>query len=103
MTPKNEPEHMNNEAANESLLADSHSAATKAFVNRANSQHGDNLAELYTFSSTVRSKAHDLTYDVVLEYGSVFELTISKSIFEQSQEQGTPYIRNVLREACSYV
>lgn len=94
---------MNNEAANESLSADSHSAAAKEFVDRAQTQYGDKFADLYAFDSTVRSEAHDLTYDVILEYGSAVELTHSKSIFGQSQEQGTPYIRNVLREACSYV
>ncbi|WP_248909853.1 nucleotidyltransferase domain-containing protein [Halocatena marina] len=103
MTPKNELGDMNNEAANESLSDDSHSAAAKAFVDRAQSLCGDKFAELYAFDSPGRGEVHDLTYGVILEYGSAVGLTHSKSIFEQSQEQGNPYFRNVLREACSYV
>ena len=120
---------MGNETANEGTSADAHAAAAEAFVDRARSQHGDEVAELYVFGSTVRGEAHglasdvdvmivladdtdrdvtadalrDIALDVMIEYGPVVELHIlSESTFDQHQREGNPFIRNVVREGRSY-
>lgn len=120
---------MGNETANEATSADAHAVAAEAFVDRAWSQHGDEIAELYVFGSTVRGEAHglasdvdvlivladvtdrdvtayalrDFALDVMIEYGPVAELHIlSESTFDQHQQEGNPFIRNVLSEGRSY-
>lgn len=125
MTLKTAPEHMSNETANESLSADAPTAA-EAFVDRTRSQHGDELAELYVFSST-RGEAHGLTsvdvlivlddtdrdataealrdiaIDVMIEHGPVVELhMLSESTFNQYQRDGYSFIRNIITEGRSY-
>lgn len=130
MTPKNVPKNMSNETAHESLPADAHTDAAKAFIDRARSQHGDDLIELYIFGSTVRGEAtgrssdvdvlivlpdgpdrdaianslRDIAYDVMLEYGPLVELHIlDEPTFERHRQEGNPFVRNVLREGRSYV
>ncbi|WP_101296028.1 nucleotidyltransferase domain-containing protein [Halegenticoccus soli] len=120
---------MDDETAHETLPADAHTDAAAAFVNRARSQHGDEIAELYLFGSTIRGEAHglssdvdvlivldddidqnttadslrDLAYDVMLEYSPVVELHIlSESTFTRHQREGNPFIRNVVTEGRSY-
>ena len=120
---------MSNETADESLPEDAHTNAAAAFVERARSQHGDEIAELYVFGSTVRGEAHgrasdvdvlivlnndadhdatadslrDLAYDVMLEYGPVVELHIlDETTFERHQREGNPFIQNVVAEGRSY-
>lgn len=120
---------MSNETANESTSADAHTAAAEAFVDRARSQYGDEIAELYVFGSTVRGEARglasdvdilvvldddadrgatadalrDIAYDVMLEYGPVVELHIlPESTFIRYQQEGNPFIRNVITEGRSY-
>jgi predicted nucleotidyltransferase len=129
MTPKNVAGHMTNETATESTSADAHTAAAEAFVERARSQHSDKIAELYVFGSTVRGEAsgrssdvdilivlpdnpdrdaiadslRDIAYDVMLEYGPLVELHILDGpTFERHQQEGNPFVRNVLREGHSY-
>jgi predicted nucleotidyltransferase len=129
MTPKTVAQHMSNETANESTSADVHTAAAEAFVDRARSQHGDEIAELYVFGSTVRGETHglasdvdvlivldddadheatadalrDIAYDAMLKYGPVVELHIlSESTFTRYQQEGNPFIRNVVTEGRSY-
>lgn len=121
---------MSNETANESLPADAHTDAAKAFVDRARSQHGDDLIELSIFGSTVRGEAtgrssdvdvlivlpdgpdrdaianslRDIAYDVMLEYGPLVELHIlDEPTFERHRQEGNPFVQNVLREGRSYV
>lgn len=121
---------MGNETATEATSDDAHAAAAEAFVDRARSQHGDEIVELYVFGSTVRGEAHGLTsdvdvlviltdetdrevtadrlrdiaLDVMIEYGPVVELHIlSESTFARHQREGNPFIRNVVREGRSYV
>ena len=55
---------MSDETASKSLPADAHADAAAAFVNRARSQHGDEIVELYVFGSTVRGDAHGRASDV---------------------------------------
>ena len=55
---------MNEEAANESLPAGAHQKAASAFVERARSEHGDDLIELHVFGSTVRGEASGRSSDV---------------------------------------
>lgn len=120
---------MSNGTANESTSADVHTAAAEAFVDRTRSEHGDDLADLYVFGSTVRGEAHglasdvdvlivldddadrettadslrDVAYDVMLEYGPVVELHIlPESTFTRYQQEGNPFIRNVVTEGRSY-
>lgn len=120
---------MNDETAPEPLPADAHSNAAEAFVDRARSQHGDEIAELYVFGSTVRGDAHgrasdvdvlivltddvdrdatadalrNIALDMMIEYGPVVELHIlSESKFTQYQREGNPFIRNVVTEGRSY-
>lgn len=120
---------MNNETAHESLPANAHTAAAEAFVERARSQHGDEIAELYVFGSTIRGEAHglasdvdvlivldddtdreatadalrDIALDVMIEYGPAVELHIlSESTFNRYQREGNPFIRNVVTEGRSY-
>ena len=120
---------MTNETATESTSADTHADAAAAFVERARSQHSDEIAELYVFGSTVRGEAsgrssdvdvlivlpdnpdrdaiadslRDIAYDVMLEYGPLVELHIlDRSTFERHQQEGNPFVRNVLREGRSY-
>lgn len=120
---------MSDETAHESLPEDAHADAAAAFVDRTRSRHGDEIAELYVFGSTVRGEAsgrssdvdvlvvlddetdrvatsdslRDIAYDVMLEYGPVVELHIlDESTFEGHQEEGNPFVRNVLREGRSY-
>ena len=120
---------MSNETAHESLPEDAHANAAEAFVERARSQHGDELAELYVFGSTVRGEARgrasdvdvfivlnddtdrettadslrDIALDVIIEYGPAVELHIlSESSFERYQQEGNPFIRNVVTEGRSY-
>lgn len=120
---------MSNETAHESLPEDAHAKAAEAFVDRAWSQHGDDLIELYVFGSTVRGEARgrasdvdvlivlnddtdrettadslrDIALDVMIEYGPAVELHIlSESSFERYQQEGSPFIRNVVTEGRSY-
>ncbi|MDS0243741.1 MULTISPECIES: nucleotidyltransferase domain-containing protein [Haloferax] len=120
---------MSNETANGVTSANAHAVAADAFVNQARSEHGDEIAELYVFGSTVRGETRglasdvdvlivlnedanqdvaadslrDLAYDVMLEYGPVVELHIlSETAFERHQHEGTPFIRNVVTEGRSY-
>lgn len=106
-----------------------HTDAARAFVDRARSRHGDGIAELYVFGSTVRGEAHglasdvdvlivlaadadretttdalrDIAYDVMLEYGPVVELhLLAESTFRRYREEGHPFIRNVVTEGHSY-
>ena len=108
---------------------DTHAAAAKAFVDRARSRFGSEITKLYVFGSAVRGQTHglasdvdvlvvldttidrettaealrDLAYDVMLEYGPVVELHIlSEREFERSQDQGNPFIQNVVHEGRSY-
>lgn len=121
---------MGNETPPEPLPADAHTAAAAAFVDRARSQHGDKLAELYVFGSTVRGDAHgrasdvdilivldddtdddaaanslrDIALDVMIEYGPAIELhLLSESTFDRYQREENPFIRNVVTEGRSYV
>ena len=129
MTPKNVAGHVTNETATETTSADAHADAAAAFVERARSQHSDVIAELYVFGSTVRGEAsgrssdvdvfivlsdspdrdaitdslRDIAYDVMLEYGPLVELHIlDRPTFERHQQEGNPFVRNVLREGRSY-
>jgi predicted nucleotidyltransferase len=129
MTPKNVSKNMSNETAHESLPADAHANAATAFVDRARSQHGDEIVELYVFGSTVRGEAHgrasdvdvlivlpdgpdrdaiadslrDIAYDVMLEYGPLVELHIlDEPTFERHRQEGNRFVRNVLSEGRSY-
>lgn len=121
---------MSNETANESLLANAHTAAAEAFVDRVRSQHDDDIVKLYVFGSTVRGEAHglasdvdvlivldddtdrnataealrDIALDVIIEYGPAVELhMLSESTFNRYQRDGNPFIRNVITEGHSYV
>lgn len=129
MTPKNVAEHMSNETASESMSADAHTAAAEAFVDQARSQYNNEITELYVFGSTVRGEAHglasdvdimvvlddsadqkatadalrDIAYDVMLEYGPVVELHIlQESTFTRYQQEGNPFVRNVVTQGRSY-
>ncbi|SEP17216.1 Nucleotidyltransferase domain-containing protein [Halogranum amylolyticum] len=120
---------MSNETANGSTSANAHAVAAEAFVDQARSQHGDEIAELYVFGSTVRGETRglasdvdvlvvlgddtnqdiiadslrDLAYDVMLEYGPVVELHIlSETAFERHQHEGNPFIRSVVTGGRSY-
>ncbi|MFC4551054.1 MULTISPECIES: nucleotidyltransferase domain-containing protein [Halorussus] len=120
---------MSDETAHESLPEDAHADAAAAFVERARSRHGDELAELYVFGSTVRGEARgrasdvdvlvvldddadrdatadslrDIALDAMIEYGPVVELHIlSESTFERHRREGNPFIRNVVTEGRSY-
>lgn len=120
---------MSNETAPESLPEDAHADAAAAFVDRARSQHGAEIAELYVFGSTSRGDAHgrasdvdvllvldddtdreatadslrDIALDVLIEYGPAVELHIlSETTFDCSQREGNPFIRNVVTEGRSY-
>jgi len=120
---------MGDQTATEATSTDAHAAAAEAFVDRARSQHGDEIAELYVFSSTVRGDAQslasdvdvlvvladetdrevtadtlrDIALDVMIEYGLVVELHIfSESTFARHRREGNPFIRNVVREGRSY-
>ena len=120
---------MSSGTADESLPADAHSEAAEMFVKRARSTHGEKIAGLYVFGSTVRGEAsgrssdvdvlivlpdtpdydatadslRDIAYDVMLEYGPVVELHIlDETTFERHQREGNRFIRNVLREGRSY-
>lgn len=121
MTPKDVAQAMNDET----VPMAAHTAAAKAFVDRARSHHGHAIAELYVFGSTVRGEAsglesdvdvlividremasdalRDIAYDVMLEYGPVVELhLLSESTFRRYREEGHPFIRNVVDEGRSY-
>lgn len=129
MTLKHVPPHMSDETAPEPLSAEAHSDAAEAFVDRARSQHGDEIVELYVFGSTVRGEANgrssdvdilivlpdspdrdaladslrDIAYDVMLEYGPLVELhMLDEPTFKRYQREGNPFVRNVLREGRSY-
>ena len=120
---------MSERTAHESLPDDAHTNAAAAFVNRARSQHSDEISELYVFGSTVRGEAsgrssdvdvlvvlpnspdrdsvadslRDIAYDVMLEYGPLIELHIlDELMFERYQQDGNPFLRNVLREGRAY-
>ena len=120
---------MSDETAHESLSADAHTEAAAAFVDRARSQHGDEIAELYVFGSTVRGEAHgrtsdvdvlivlnddadreatadtlrDIALDVMIEYGPAVELHIlSETTFDRHQREGNLFIKNVVTEGRSY-
>lgn len=120
---------MSNETAHEPLPEDAHTNAAAAFVDRARSQHGDEIVELYVFGSTVRGEAHgrasdvdvlivldgdtnrettadslrDIALDVIIEYGPAVELHIlSTATFNRYQQEGNPFIRNVVAEGQSY-
>lgn len=121
---------MSNEAAHEPLPEDAHADAAAAFVDRARSQHSDEISELYVFGSTVRGDAsgrssdvdvlivlpdtpdrdaiadslRDIAYDVMLEYGPLVELHIlDEPTFNRYQQEGNPFVQNVLSEGDSYV
>ena len=116
------------ETASTASSAD-HTAAAKAFVDRARSRFGSEITALYVFGSTIRGETRglasdvdilivlnntadqeataealrDLAYDVMLEYGPVVELHIlSEREFERSQNQGNPFIQNVVHEGRLY-
>ena len=55
---------MSTDGAGEELPADAHTDAAAAFVDRARSEHGDRIAELYVFGSAVRGDAHGRASDV---------------------------------------
>ncbi len=120
---------MSSEAEREALPAGVHREAATAFVERARSQHGDDLLELYVFGSTVRGDAsgrssdvdilivlpdepdrdaiadslRDIAYDVMLEYGPLVELHIlDEATFERHRNEGNPFVHNVLNEGQSY-
>lgn len=120
---------MSNETADECTSANAHAIAAKAFVDHARSQHGDDIAKLYVFGSTVRGETRglasdvdvlvvldkaskqdavteslrDLAYDVMLDYGPVVELHIlSETAFLRHQQEGNPFIRNVVSTGRSY-
>ena len=120
---------MSDETAHESLPEDAHANAAAAFVDRARSQHGDEIRELYVFGSTVRGEAsgrssdvdvlvvlrddadrevtaddlRDIAYDVMLEHGPVVELhVLSESTFARYREEGNPFVRNAVAEGRSY-
>ncbi|MDS0295358.1 nucleotidyltransferase domain-containing protein [Halogeometricum luteum] len=120
---------MSNGTANGVTSANAHAIAAEAFVDQARSQHGDEIAELYIFGSTVRGETRglasdvdvlivltedanqdaaadslrDIAYDVMLECGPVVELHIlSEAAFERHQHEGNPFIRNVVTEGRSY-
>ncbi|ODR80194.1 nucleotidyltransferase [Haladaptatus sp. W1] len=120
---------MGKETAHEPLPADAHANAAEAFVDRARSQHSDEIAELYVFGSTVRGETHgrasdvdvlivlandtdrdatadslrDIALDVIIEYGPAVELHIlSETTFDRHQREGNPFIRNVVTEGRSY-
>lgn len=120
---------MNSEAADETLPAGAHRDAAAAFVDRARSRHGDELAELYVFGSTVRGEAsgrssdvdvlvvlsddadsdavadslRDIAYDAMLEHGPLVELHIlDEATFERHRREGNPFVRNVLDEGRSF-
>ncbi|WP_148286705.1 nucleotidyltransferase domain-containing protein [Halarchaeum acidiphilum] len=117
------------ETADEALSDGAHETAASTFVERARSRHGDDVAELYVFGSTVRSEAsgrssdvdvlvvlrddvehdavadslRDIAYDVMLEYGPLVELHIlSESTFERYRDEGNPFVRNVVAEGRAY-
>jgi predicted nucleotidyltransferase len=129
MTPKNIAAHMTNETATEPISPNAHTTAAEAFVDRARSQYGGEIAELYIFGSTVRGEAQglasdvdvlivlsddtdreataetlrDIALDVMIEYGPVVELHIlSESTFIRYQQEKNPFIRNVVTEGHSY-
>lgn len=129
MTTKHVFSYMSDEAAQKSLPADAHANAATAFVDRARSQHGDEIVELYVFGSTVRGEAHgrasdvdvlivlpdgpdrdaiadslrDIAYDVMLKYGPAVELHIlSETAFNRHQQEGNPFIKNVVTEGRSF-
>lgn len=120
---------MSDDTAHESLPADAHTDAATAFVKRARTQLGEEIAELYVFGSTVRGEAHgrasdvdvlivladdtdsditadslrDIALDVMIEYGPAVELHIlSETTFDRHQREGNPFIRNVVAEGRSY-
>lgn len=120
---------MRDQTAQESLPADAHTDAAAAFVERARSQHGADIAELYVFGSTIRGDAHgrasdvdvlivldddtnrdatadslrDIALDVMIEYGPVVELHILlEAAFDRYKREGNPFIRNAITEGQSY-
>jgi len=121
---------MKQETANGSLPENAHADAAAAFVDRARSQYGDRITDLYVFGSTVRGEAtgrssdvdvlvvlsdrperaatadslRDIAYDVMLEYGPLVELHIlDEHTFERQQQEGNPFVQNVLKEGRAYV
>lgn len=121
---------MSKERASGSLPAEAHTAAAEAFVERARSQFGDTISELYVFGSTIRGEAHgrasdvdvlivldddtdrdvtadslrDIALDVMIEHGPAVELHIlSETTFDRYLQEGNPFIRNVVSEGRSYV
>jgi|GEM_PF-314279 predicted nucleotidyltransferase len=120
---------MSSETAHETLPDGGHQKAAAAFVNRARSQHEEELVALYVFGSTVRGEAsgqssdvdvlivldddvdretvaeslRDIALDVIIEYGPAVELHIlSESTFDCYRQEGNPFVRNVLSEGRSY-
>ena len=120
---------MSNGTAYESLSADAHTKAATAFVDRARSEHGDEIAKLYVFGSTVRGEAsgrssdvdvlivlnddtdleatadllRDIALDVMIKYGPVAELhTLFETTFNRYQQEGNPFIRNVITEGHTF-
>ena len=129
MTPKHVSTDISDETARQTLPEDAHAAAAEVFVDRARSEHGDVITELYVFGSTIRGEAsnrssdvdvlivfdddtdrdavadslRDIAYDVMLEYGPLVELHIlDESTFERHRQEGNPFVRNVLSEGHSY-
>jgi len=120
---------MDTDGAGEELSADAHTDAAAAFVDRARSEHGDRIAELYVFGSTVRGDAHGrasdvdfllvltngadrestadalrgIAYDVMLEYRPVVELhLLDEPAFDRHRREGNPFVQTVLAEGRSY-
>ena len=120
---------VSSETADETLPAGAHQEAAAAFVERARSQHSDDLVELYVFGSTVRGEAvgrssdvdvfivlnddadrktiaeslRDIALDMTIEYGPAVELHIlSQSTFDRYRREGNPFVRNVVTEGRSY-
>ncbi len=117
------------ETASTASSTDTHTAAAKAFVDCARSRFESEIRELYVFGSTIRGETRglasdvdilvvldntadreviaevlrDLAYDAMLEYGPVVELhVLSEHEFKCSQNQGNPFVRNVVREGRLY-
>lgn len=112
-----------------SVSASAHTEAADAFVGRVRSAYGDQITDLFVFGSTVRGEAkglasdvdvlvvladdtdteatrdalRDIAYDVMLEFGPVVELHfLTESTFTSYQQEGNPFLKNVVTEGRSY-
>lgn len=110
------------------LADDAHADAAEAYVERALTQYGSGVEELYVFGSTARGEAQglasdvdvlvvigdehdheladalrDIAYDVMLEHGPVVELHgLSAAVFRAARSRNDPFVWNVVREGHSY-